>query len=77
MEEINLKFDYLHGSIRKDKIDILTGIWATGIDCIDNDDMLQKLNDKGENCIVPFILLMKMEKLVRSTRALMQQYEVN
>lgn len=48
MKEIKIKFDYLHGPIWKDKIDILTGVWSTGIDCIDNDDMLQKLNDKGE-----------------------------
>ncbi|MBQ3601995.1 MAG: hypothetical protein II992_12475 [Lachnospiraceae bacterium] len=26
----------------------MTGVWSTGIDCIDNDDTLQKLNDKGE-----------------------------
>lgn len=38
----------MHGPIWKDKIDILTGVWSTGIDCIDNDDTLQKLNDKGE-----------------------------
>ena len=48
MKEIRIKLDYLHGPIWKEKIDISTGNWYTGVACVDNDSMLQALNSKAE-----------------------------
>ena len=48
MTEIKLKLDYSHGPIWKDKFDVATGQWLTGVDIIDNDKALQVLNDEAE-----------------------------
>lgn len=37
MKEIKIKLDYSHGPIWKEKFDVITGEWSTGIDIIDND----------------------------------------
>ena len=48
MQEIKVKLDYSHGPIWKEKFDVATGEWSTGIDIIDNDAALQLLNSEAE-----------------------------
>ncbi len=48
MKEIKVQFDYLHGPLWKDKLDLKTGEWSTGIERIDNDKAIQTLNDEAE-----------------------------
>jgi len=48
MGELRIKFDFSHGPIWKDKYDITTGKWSTGIDVIDNDKALAILNEEAE-----------------------------
>lgn len=48
MEKLRIKFDFSHGPIWKDKYDIATGKWTTGIDIIDNDKALSVLNEEAE-----------------------------
>lgn len=48
MKEIKIKLDYSHGPIWKEKFDVTTGEWSTGIDIIDNDAALQILNNEAE-----------------------------
>ena len=48
MKELRIKFDFSHGPIWKDRYDVRTGEWSTGIDVIDNDQTLSELNDKAE-----------------------------
>lgn len=48
MKEIKIKLDYSHGPIWKEKFDVITGEWSTGIDIIDNDAELQILNKEAE-----------------------------
>ncbi len=47
-KQIRIEFDYLHGPLWKDKLDLNTGHWYTGIEKIDNDETLQSLNDEAE-----------------------------
>ena len=47
MEKLRIKFDFSHGPIWKDKYDISTGEWTTGIDIIDNDKALSVLNEEA------------------------------
>ncbi len=47
MKEVKIEFDYLHGPIWKEKLNVKTGKWSTGISCIDNDSFIQSLNDKA------------------------------
>ena len=44
MKELVIQFDYLNGPLWKDKFDIETGEWTTGITCVDNDAAIQILN---------------------------------
>lgn len=48
MKEVKIQFDYLHGPIWKEVFDAKTGEWSTGIACIDNDDLLQRLNTEAQ-----------------------------
>lgn len=48
MKELRIKFDFSHGPIWKDKFDVRTGKWSTGIDVIDNDKALAILNEEAE-----------------------------
>ena len=48
MEKLRIKFDFSHGPIWKDKYDITTGEWSTGIGIIDNDKALSVLNDEAK-----------------------------
>lgn len=48
MKELRIKFDFSHGPIWKDKYDIATGEWSTGIDVVDNDKALSVLNAEAE-----------------------------
>lgn len=48
MKKLRIKFDFSHGPIWKDKYDIATGEWSTGIAVIDNDKALSVLNDEAE-----------------------------
>ena len=48
MKEIKIQFDYLHGPLWKEKLDVKTGEWSTGIPCIDEDKAIQLLNDEAE-----------------------------
>ena len=47
MKEVNIQFDYLNGPLWKEKLDIKTGKWSTGIPCIDEDETIQLLNDEA------------------------------
>ncbi len=47
-KEIKIQFDYLNGPLWKDKLNVKTGEWTTGIPSIDNDKALQVLNDEAE-----------------------------
>ena len=46
MKELRIKFDFSHGPIWKNKFDLVTGDWSTGIAAIDNDKILNSLNDQ-------------------------------
>lgn len=48
MEKLRIKFDFSHGPIWKDKYDITTENWSTGIDIVDNDKALSVLNEEAE-----------------------------
>ena len=48
MKELRIKFDFSHGPIWKDKYDISTGEWSTGIAIVDNDKALAVLNEEAE-----------------------------
>lgn len=48
MEKLRIKYDFSHGPIWKDKYDVETGKWSTGIDVIDKDKALNVLNDEAE-----------------------------
>lgn len=48
MKEVKIQFDYLNGPLWKEKLDIKTGKWSTGIPCIDEDKAIQLLNDEAE-----------------------------
>ena len=48
MKELRIKFDFSHGPIWKDKYDINTGEWSTGIAIVDNDKALAVLNEEAE-----------------------------
>lgn len=48
MRELKIKFDFFHGPIWKEKYDIDTGEWSTGIKVIDEDKVLAVLNDEAE-----------------------------
>ncbi len=48
-KEIIIQFDFSHGPLWKDKLDLETGAWTTGIPCIDNDMELQSINDETAN----------------------------
>ncbi len=48
MKEIKIQFDYLNGPLWKDRFDIKTSKWSTGIACIDEDKAIQILNDEAE-----------------------------
>ena len=48
MDKLRIIFDFSHGPIWKDKYDIATGEWSTGIEVIDNDKALSILNDEVE-----------------------------
>ena len=48
MKEIKIQLDYLHGPVWKDQLDARTGIWSTGIPCIDNDEIIKDCNDQAE-----------------------------
>lgn len=47
MNRIVIRFDYLHGPIWKDCVNIETGDLSTGVDLVDNDIVLQALDDKA------------------------------
>lgn len=47
MKKIRIMFDFTQGPIWKEKLDIKTGQWSTGIPIIDNDAVLNSLNDKA------------------------------
>ncbi len=46
-KEIKIQFDYLNGPLWKDKFNVKTGEWTTGIPCVDDDKALQVLNDEA------------------------------
>lgn len=48
MRELRIKFDFSRGPIWKDRYDMETGTWSTGIDVIDGDKALSVLNDEAE-----------------------------
>ena len=48
MKEIKIQFDYLNGPLWKEKLDVKTGRWTTGVPCIDEDKAIQILNDEAE-----------------------------
>ena len=48
MKELRIKYDFSNGPIWKDKYDVKTGEWSTGIDVIDNDESLAILNEEAE-----------------------------
>ncbi len=48
MKEIKIKFDFDHGPIWKDRFDVATGTWSTGITVVDNDKALAVLNDAAQ-----------------------------
>ena len=48
MDKLRIIFDFSHGPIWKDKYDIATGEWSTGIEVIDNDKALSILNEEAE-----------------------------
>jgi len=48
MKKLRIKYDFSHGPIWKDKYDINTGTWSTGIDVIDKDTALNVLNNEAE-----------------------------
>lgn len=43
---LQLKLDFLHGPIWREYLDVTTGRWYTGIDIIDNDDILCHLDNE-------------------------------
>lgn len=47
-KEVKIQFDYGNGPLWKDKFNVKTGEWATGVPCIDNDKTLQALNDEAQ-----------------------------
>ncbi len=46
-KEIKIQFDYLNGPLWKDRLDVKTGKWATGIPSIDNDKAIQVLDSEA------------------------------
>lgn len=48
MKNIRIKYDFSHGPIWKDVLDLNTGKWSTGISVIDNDMALSVLDEKAE-----------------------------
>ncbi len=48
MKEVKIQFDYLNGPLWKERLDIKTGKWSTGIPCVDEDKAIQLLNDEAE-----------------------------
>ncbi|MBQ9278372.1 MAG: hypothetical protein IJ224_07030 [Lachnospiraceae bacterium] len=47
MQNLMIKFDFSHGPIWKEKYNIDTGEWSTGIDVIDKDKALSILDDEA------------------------------
>ncbi len=47
MKKIIIKFDFSHGPIWKENIDLVTGKWTTGVEVIDNDDKLEELDEEA------------------------------
>ncbi|MCR5716915.1 MAG: hypothetical protein K6G23_08735 [Lachnospiraceae bacterium] len=48
MKNVRIKYDFSHGPIWKDVLDLSTGKWSTGISVIDNDMALSVLDEKAE-----------------------------
>lgn len=48
MKKLKIKFDFSRGPIWKDKYDVSTGEWSTGIAVIDNDKELSVLNEEAQ-----------------------------
>ena len=49
METITIKLDYGNGPIWKDCVDLETGALSTGIDIIDGDEVLGKLDEAAQD----------------------------
>lgn len=48
MNRLRIKFDFSHGPIWKEKYDLSTKEWSTGIKVVDDDKALNVLNDEAE-----------------------------
>lgn len=66
MKIIKLQLDYLQGPIWMSNVD--TGKPLTGIDIIDNDEEIRKINKKKQICLMIIMNLILMDSLVNSMR---------
>ena len=75
MDKLRIIFDFSHGPIWKDKYDIATGEWSTGIEVIDNDKALSILNEEAEKEYSSLYFLITMVLLILICRLLRQKRE--